>query len=160
LQSLFFSPKETTGNGWTWGAGPVLLFPSGTDELLTTDKWGAGPTAVALWQIGPWTFGGMTNHLWSYAGQDDRADINQTFLQPFVSYTTKSAISLSALSESTYDWEAEQWSVPILLVASKVARIGSQTVSFGGGVRYWAESPEIGPEGWGGRLVFTLMFPI
>ncbi|MGB5984535.1 MAG: hypothetical protein WBG37_04455 [Desulfobacterales bacterium] len=53
LQSLFFSPKETTGNGWTWGAGPVLLFPSGTDELLTTDKWGAGPTAVALWQIGP-----------------------------------------------------------------------------------------------------------
>ncbi|MGB5984536.1 MAG: hypothetical protein WBG37_04460 [Desulfobacterales bacterium] len=102
----------------------------------------------------------MTNHLWSYAGQDDRADINQTFLQPFVSYTTKSAISLSALSESTYDWEAEQWSVPILLVASKVARIGSQTVSFGGGVRYWAESPEIGPEGWGGRLVFTLMFPI
>ena len=39
-----------------------------------------------LYQKTPWTFGALANHLWSYAGDDDRADVNQTFIQPFVSY--------------------------------------------------------------------------
>jgi len=48
-QSLFFSPSQSV-NGFTWGAGPVFLMPTATDELLGSEKWGAGPTAVALWQ--------------------------------------------------------------------------------------------------------------
>jgi len=159
VQSLWFSPKQPTASGWILGAGPVFLFPSGTDDLLSTEKWGAGPTAVALKQAGPWTFGGLTNHIWSYAGEDDRLDVNATFLQPFLTYTTKTAISFTAMTESTYDWDAEQWSVPLFLMVTKVAKIGNQMVSYGGGVKYWAESPDAGPEGWGGRLVFTLMFP-
>jgi hypothetical protein len=159
VQSLWFSPKKPTARGWIWGAGPVLLFPSGTDDLLSTEKWGAGPTAVALKQIGPWTYGGLTNHIWSYAGEDNRTDVNSTFLQPFLTYTTKSAVSITTMTESTYDWEAEQWSVPLFLMVTKVAKVANQMISFGGGINYWADGPESGPEGWGGRLVFTLMFP-
>jgi hypothetical protein len=88
VQSLFFSPKAPTESGWIVGAGPVFLLPTGTDDLLTTDKWGAGPTAVAFKQQGPWTYGALTNHIWSFAGDDRRADVNATFLQPFLSYTT------------------------------------------------------------------------
>ena len=29
VQSLFFSPKAATASGWIWGAGPVLLLPTG-----------------------------------------------------------------------------------------------------------------------------------
>jgi hypothetical protein len=159
VQSLFFSPKQPTASGWVLGGGPVFLFPSGSDDLLTADKWGAGPTAVALKQMGAWTLGGLTNHIWSYAGDDDRADVNLTFLQPFLTYTTKTAISVTGMTESTYDWDAEQWSVPLSVVVTKVTKIGNQMVSFGGGLRYWADSPDGGPEGWGVRLVFTLMFP-
>jgi hypothetical protein len=159
VQSLWFSPKKPTARGWILGAGPVFLFPSGTDELLSTEKWGAGPTAVALKQSGPWTYGGLTNHIWSYAGEDDRSDVNATFLQPFLTYTSKSAVSITAMTESTYDWEVEEWSVPLFLMVTKVAKIGNQMISFGGGVNYWVESPDSGPEGFGGRLVFTLMFP-
>lgn len=43
LQSLFFSPKEPTPRGWIWGAGPVLLVPTASDEVLGGEKWGAGP---------------------------------------------------------------------------------------------------------------------
>src|SRR5687768_5478695 len=50
VQSLFFSPKALTAGGWTWGAGPALLLPTATDDLLGAEKWGAGPTAVALRQ--------------------------------------------------------------------------------------------------------------
>jgi len=85
-QSLFFSPKALTASDWTWGVGPALLLPTATDDLLGTEKWSAGPTAVALKQTaGGWTYGALANHLWSVAGDDDRADISSTFLQPFLS---------------------------------------------------------------------------
>lgn len=159
VQSVFFSPKEPTAGGWIWGAGPVLLLPTGSDDLLTADQWAAGPTAVVLKQQGPWTFGALANHLWSFAGSDRRADVDATFLQPFLSYTTPTAWSYTLNTESTYDWEGEQWSVPINVIVAKVTKVGGQLISVGGGVRYWADSPESGPEGFGLRLAVTLLFP-
>jgi hypothetical protein len=114
VASQFFSPKELTADGWIWGAGPVELFPSATDEMLGGEKWGLGPTGVALKQTGPWTVGLLANHIWSVAGEDDRSDINATFLQPFLSYITKTKTTFGVLMESTYDWEAEKWSVPVI----------------------------------------------
>ncbi len=110
VQSFFFSPKAPASSGWIWGAGPALLLPTGSDDLLTGDKWGAGPTFVALKQQGPWTYGGLANHIWSYAGNDERGDISATFLQPFLAYITPSAWTFTLQTESTYDWENEQWS--------------------------------------------------
>jgi hypothetical protein len=40
-----------------------------------------------------------------------------------------------------------------------LAQIFFEVASFGGDVRYWAESLENGSDGWGGRLVFALLFP-
>ena len=157
-QSYFFTPRSTPG-GFVWGLGPALLYPAGTDELLSTEKWGAGPTIVVLQQTGSWTIGFLSNHLWSFAGADDRADVNSTFLQPFVSYTTADAWTISLNTESTYDWTAEEWSVPINFTATKLIKIGDQPVSLGGGVRYWADSPDSGPEGWGARAILTFLFP-
>jgi hypothetical protein len=158
VQSVFFSPKAPTAGGWIWGAGPVFLLPTGSDDLLTVDKWGAGPTGVALKQEGPWTFGLLANHIWSFGGSGDQ-DVSATFAQPFVSYTTPAAWSYTFQTESTYDWENTQWAVPISGVVSKVTTVGDQLVSFAGGVRYWADGPEGGPHGWGFRLVVTLLFP-
>lgn len=159
VQSFFLSPKEPTAAGWIWGAGPVFLLQTGSDPLLSAEKWGSGPTAVLLKQDGPWSYGALANHIWSFAGDDSRADVSSTFLQPFLSYTTKDAWTFSLNSESTYDWKASQWSVPINAVVSKVTRVGGQLISVGAGVRYWAESPESSAEGWGARVVLTLLFP-
>jgi hypothetical protein len=159
LQSFFFSPKAPTAGGLIWGAGPAFLLPTATDDLLGAEQWSAGPTGVVLVQRGPWTVGGLANHLWSFAGEDNRADINRTFLQPFASYTTQNAWTFTLQTESSYDWEAEEWSVPINAVASRLVRVGRQPVSFFGGVRYWAESPTGGPDDWGVRLGMTLLFP-
>jgi hypothetical protein len=102
VQSLFFSPAKPTAGGWIWGVGPVLLLPTGTDDLLGGEKWGAGPTAVALRQAGPWTIGFLGNHIWSFAGDGDRDNISRTFLQPFMTYTTPTAWSFVLQTESTY----------------------------------------------------------
>ena len=119
MQSLLFTPKAPTDSGWILGVGPVFLFPTGSNNLLTTDKWGAGPTAVALRQQGPWTYGGLVNHLWSFAGKDARSDVNATFMQPFVTYTNKDAMSITGSTEATYDWESEQWAVPVIATVTK-----------------------------------------
>ena len=159
VQSLFFSPKAPTSSGWIWGVGPVFLLPTATDDLLGADKWGAGPTAVVLKQSGPWTYGALANHIWSFAGDSDRNDISNTFLQPFVSYTTPTAWGIALQTEATYDWKAEQWNVPLGLFVSKVTRLGKQMISIQAGPRYYVESTPNGPEGWGFRANLTFLFP-
>jgi hypothetical protein len=158
-QSLFFSPKNPGPSGIVWGVGPAFLVPTATDDLLGGGKWGAGPTAVVLKQMGGWTVGALANHIWSFAGDGDRSDINSTFLQPFVSYTTKDAWTFGVNTESTYNWETEDWSVPINFTIGKLVKFDKQPVSFTAGVRYWAESPDSGPDGLGFRGVVTFLFP-
>lgn len=159
LQSVFFSPKAATAGGWIWGAGGAFLLPTGSDDLLTADKWAAGPTAVALKQTGPWTYGALVNHLWSFAGESQRRDISNTFVQPFVSYALPSGVSYTVNLESTYDWRTNDWQVPVNVVAGKVTRIGEQLVQFNAGIRYYASSTPNGPDGFGARFVVVLLFP-
>lgn len=158
VQSLFLSPKAPTTGGWIWGAGPVLMIPTATDDLLGTEKWGAGPTAVLLKQQNGWTYGALANHLWSFAGASDRADVNATFLQPFVSYTTKTSTSYGLNTESTYDWENHQWTVPLNVSVSQLLKVGKQPIQFSLGAKYYAEKPANGPE-WGLRFAVTFLFP-
>ncbi len=159
VQSVFFSPQSPTAGGWIWGVGPVLLLPTGSDERLTADKWGVGPTAVALKQVGPWTYGALANHIVSFAGKEDRADINATYLQPFVAYVTATKTTFGFNTESTYDWEATQWSVPVNFTVSQMLKVGRQPLQLAAGVRYWVDGPVGGADGWGARLGITLLFP-
>jgi len=159
IQSLFFSPVDPTDSGWIWGAGPALLLPTASDELLGTEKWGAGPTAVALKQTGPWTYGFLVNHIWSFAGDSNRNDVNSTFLQPFAGYTTATGWSFDLQTETTRDWENHQWNVPLVFLVSKVTSVGSQLIQLQAGPRYYVESFDAGPEGLGFRVALTLLFP-
>ena len=159
VQSFFLSPSKPTDGGLIGGAGPVFLVPTATDDLLGGEKWGAGPTIVALKQDGPWTYGVLANHIWSFAGNEDRNDISNTFLQPFLSYTTPTAWTFALNTESTYDWKAKEWSVPINLTVSKLVKVNEQPISLTAGLRYWAAAPDNGPEGLGVRLGLTFLFP-
>ncbi|MEM6565085.1 MAG: transporter [Pseudomonadota bacterium] len=156
LQSLFLSPKEPTANGWIWGVGPAIQFPTSSSDQFGEDQWALGPTGVALRQTGPWTYGALANHLWDVSGD---TTIDNTFLQPFLSYTTANAVSFTVNSESSYNWDAEQWSVPVNFLIGKVFSIGQQPIQVTGGVRYWAETPDGGADEFGFRLIVTYLFP-
>jgi hypothetical protein len=158
VESLFFSPQAPTANGWIWGAGPVFLLPVATDDHLGTEKWGAGPTAVALKQVNGWTYGGLANHIWSFAGDHARADVNASFLQPFLAYTTTKQTTYNLNSESTYDWEHSQWTAPFNLSVAQLVKVGKAPVQFQVGGRYYVEAPDNGPK-WGVRFTVTLLFP-
>jgi hypothetical protein len=159
VQSVFFSPAKPTASGWIWGAGPVFLLPTASDRLLGGGKFGIGPTAVALRQQGPWNYGALVNHIVSVAGQSARGDVNATFLQPFVSYVTKTAWTYTAQLESTRDWENSVGSTAASAIVSKLVAFGTQRASIGGGLRYFVESPTGGASGLAVRASFALLFP-
>ena len=158
VQSFFFSPDAATESGWIWGAGPAMLLPTATDDLLGVGEWGAGPTAVALKQQGPWTYGFLVNHIWSFDNSEDN-EVNSTFLQPFAGYTTAEGWSFDVQTESTYNWTSKEWNFPLVFLVSKVTTVGSQLVQFQAGTRYYVDSFDGGPEGLGFRLAATLLFP-
>lgn len=159
-QSFFFSPKAPSKGGWIWGVGPALLIPTGTNDQLGASQWGVGPTFVALKQVDGWTYGLLANQLWGVAGSDRLPDVDQVFIQPFLTKVTKTLWTYALNTESTYNWEASEWSVPINLTAAKLIKFGRLPVQIGGGVRYWADAPEDqGPENFGLRLNVTFLFP-
>jgi hypothetical protein len=155
-QSFFLSPVKPV-NGWILGAGPVFLWPSGTDGF-SGRKYGAGPTIVALRQEHGWTYGLLANHIWSFAGPDTTADVNKTFLQPFLNYTFKTHTSIICNTESTYDWTESQWTIPINFDVQQLIRIGRLPVAIEAGPTYYADAPPGGPD-WGFRVNVTFLFP-
>ena len=158
LQSFFFSPVAPTAGGWIWGAGPVMSIPTASKNALGTEKFSLGPTAVMLKQQYGWTYGALVNHMWSVAGKNSRADVSTTLIQPFLAYTTATQTTFSINTESTYDWKAKQWAVPLNVSVSKLTLFGRQPISFQIGYRYWLDTPSGGPD-WGLRFTVSLLFP-
>ena len=51
-----------------------------------------------------------------------------------------------AVVESSYDWENEQWTVPMNLSVSQLVKMGKLPVSLQLGGRYYADKPSGGPD--------------
>lgn len=155
--SGFFSPKAPTAGGLIWGVGPVLLLPTATDNVLGTQKFGVGPTAVALKQAGAFTVGGLINHIWSVAGDADRADINTTFFQPFVARNFPGGYALTLVSEISQSWDYDATSGVLALMGSKVVTLGSQMTQVSVGPKLFYGNTRAADIGF--RAVFTLLYP-
>lgn len=145
-----------------WGVGPVLLLRTATDDLLGSDKWSLGPSAVALRSDGPWVYGALFNNVWSIAGDSDRADVNQMLLQPFLNYNLAKGWYLVSAPIITANWEAEKsdtWTVPLGLGAGKILRLGRLPVNVSAQGYYNVEKPETRGAEWQLRAQVQLLFP-
>lgn len=157
LLSGFFSPKEPTSGGLIWGIGPAILVPTATNNLLGTEKFGLGPRAVALKQAGKTSFGVLINHIWSVAGNVDRANVNSTFFEPFIAQNFRGGKAISFNTELTQNWEAGLTSGTINLVGSKVLMFGNQATQLAIGPRLHYGNGNTAS--WGIRAAFVLLFP-
>jgi hypothetical protein len=155
--SFFVSPAHSK---IIWGVGPAVSLPSTTIATLGAEKWSAGPTVVLLEQTGPWTIGALWNQVWSFSGNPARADVNQMFLQPFLSYQTTKSVTLTLQSETTANWEVKEgrWTVPINAIVSKLSTFGTFPASYQFGVGGFAVHPDIGPS-WKVRGAIVILLP-
>lgn len=158
LQSFFISPIQPI-NGWIMGFGPAFLYPSARKHDLGSQKWCAGPTGVMLRQEHGFTYGMLFNHIWSFAGNENRDNVSASFLQPFLGYTTGTFTTLLVNTESTYDWKNSQWTVPVNIMLNQMLKLpGGQPFSLQVGYRTYTETPDYGPD-WGLRFSLTFLFP-
>jgi hypothetical protein len=157
--SAFLSPA--TAGAITWGAGPILSLPSTNEPTLGTQKWSAGPTAAVIVHHHSWTYGAVWNQIWSFAGNTDRADVNQMFVQPFASYTTRSAITFGVNLEATAHWQGagdSRWTAPVNLQVSKLSTFGPLPASYSAGFGWYVTKP-VGAPSWQVRSGLTLLLP-
>jgi hypothetical protein len=137
------------GKGLTWGLGPVFEMPTG-GEKRGSQKWGLGPSFVALAQPGRWTFGVLVNNVWSVAGKSERADVNKMLLNLFLVYQLGNGWYVNSTPILTSNWKADsgdKWTVPLGGGFGKLSMLGGklplnlQTQFYSNVVR-----PDNGPE--------------
>ncbi len=155
--SGFISPKASK-NGFTWGAGPVFLVPIGKD-YFTADKFGIGPTVVALRQANGFTYGALINQIWSIAGNDERQDVSQLFFQPFLNYNWASGAGVGTNFEITQNWKGDNTLVWMNPSVSGITSLGKQKVQLAIGPRFNLAAPENAKANWGVRAVVVFLFP-
>jgi hypothetical protein len=147
-----------------WGVGPVFQIPTATNHLLGTGKWSAGPGAVLFLNAKPlhMTGGLLAFNIWSFAGDDDRADVNAMTLQPFLNLNLEKGWYLTSSPLMTADWEADndnRWTVPIGGGFGRIFKIGDQPVNANLAAYYNVVKPDDTGADWQLRAQFTFLFP-
>jgi hypothetical protein len=158
-ESLFLSP--TKAGPVIWGAGPVISFPTATENILGTKKLSVGPTVVVLRSQGHWLFGSLVQNLFSVAGPSARKDVNQMLLQPFVNYNLPHKWYLTSSPIITANWEArssERWVVPVGGGVGKIVHLGKQPVNVYTQFFRNVQRPD-GTSSWSARFNMTFLFP-
>lgn len=152
--SLFLSPEKAGPSGLILGVGTALNISTATDRLLGTREWGAGPTAVVLVQKGNRIVGALANQMWTFDGDD----VSRSFIQPWVTYELKDGWSISATSQTSYDWNTNEWTVPLNVGVAKLFNVGNRTVQLQFGGMYNLTAPDDAPR-WGLQSTLTFLFP-
>jgi hypothetical protein len=157
--TFFISPSKP--GKLIWGAGPALVIPTATNDILGQGKFSIGPSFVALTQPGHWTLGGLINNVWSVAGSGGRPDVNQMLFQYFVNYNLKKGYYISVSPILTANWKAasgDVWTVPFGGGIGRIMKMGYQPVNLT--AQFYANP--IRPSGsssWGMRLQIAFLFP-
>ena len=157
--SLFFSPADAAG--FIWGLGPSITLPTATSSQLGSEKWSAGPTGVILVQPGWGTYGILVRQLWSFAGDDDRADVNQMLIEPFLNYNLPGGWYLITDPISTVNWNASssnKWTIPLGGGVGKLFTIGKLPINSRIEAYYNVERPDGAPD-WQTVFTFQFLFP-
>ncbi len=156
---MFFSPKKP--GKLIWGAGPVLVFPTASNDALGSEKWSIGPSVLLLSMPGRWVVGGLISNVWSYAGEDDRADVNFFTFQYFANYNFNKGWYFTSAPIITANWKAgsgQKWTVPFGGGMGKVTHWGKQPVNLSAAVFYNVEKPDH-LDDWAARFQIQFLFP-
>ena len=157
LFTAFYTPQS---KGFTWGIGPAISFPTGGDDF-GSGKWAAGPSLVVLGMPGRWVAGFVINNVWSFAGDEDRADVNFMTIQPFINYNFPE-FYLTYSPIITANWEADSentWTVPLGLGAGKLVKLGGKLpVNLNANYFFNVVTTEPGPQ-WQIRVLASVLLP-
>jgi hypothetical protein len=152
----FYGPS--CPGSFIWGAGPLLSVPTATDSKLGSKKWSAGIGGTGLTVLDRWVMGARINNLWSFAGADDRPEVNLMTLEYFIHYHLDDGWYVSTAPINTANWEAsgsEVWTIPVGGGIGKVVRPTQRPVRFELQAYYNLEAPDASAD-W--SIIFEIQF--
>ena len=160
-----FATNEMAKPPNIFGVGVTAMLDTATDDVFGTGKWSAGPMGLAF-HVGPpggWILGTVVQHWWSFAGDDERQDVNMTNIQYVAFYRLTAETNIGFGSPNiTANWEADsgnKWTVPVGLGWNTTTKIGPLPVKIGVEAYKYIEKPDnFGPD-YGLRLIFSPVVP-
>ncbi len=159
LFTAFYTPESK--DDLTWGLGLALEMPSGGSER-GSEKWSAGPSAVALKQPGDWTLGILANNVWSFAGESSREDVNKMFINIFIVRQLGNGWYVNSAPIITADWQAEsgqRWIVPLGAGFGRLVFAGKLPINTQVGAYANVVKPDFGPD-WQLRVQMQFILPM
>jgi hypothetical protein len=157
----FLSPANS--EGLVWGVGPIVQFPTNTNDRLGNDRWGLGASVVALKLAkgSPWVYGALINNVWSVSGSDSDPSYSNFLIQPFINYNFSSGLYLTSAPIITADWKADsgdRWTVPLGGGIGKIVRFGRLPLNLQLQAFYNVATPDNGAD-WQLRFQVQFLFP-
>jgi len=124
--NMFAAYLIDTGNpALSFGFGPQLTVPTATKDELGSEKWSAG-FANVLFDASShrYQYGYLLTWQASFAGSDDRDDVNTAAFQPFAFYQLGGGSYLRAAPIWVYNLENDDYSVPLGIGVGQVIKEG------------------------------------
>lgn len=159
LLNFFIAPAKHAGK-WVWGAGPSILLPTRTDDLLGSNRLGLGPSGVIYYAEEKWGAGLVIQNVWSCGG-DGINEVNAFDAQYFLNYNLADGWFLYSNASITADWlspSSDRWTIPVGGGIGKIFTVSGQSASASVQVLYNAVCPKNTPD-WGLNFQFSLLFP-
>jgi hypothetical protein len=159
IHASFFNPVKT--EGVVVGFGFIAGVPTATDPVLGSEKWTIGPALRVNWRQGSWLLGAFGGQRWSYAGNSNRADVNQLMIRGTVIYEPPGDWFLVSAPIITANWDAksgERWLLPVGGGVGR--RFGSENREWRASVQFYSNvvKPDGAPD-WTLRLGLTAVIP-
>lgn len=144
-----------------FGGGVALGIPTAGNAVLGSEKWTAGPSFVVLVQPKGWTIGALAQNTWSYAGANERGDVNFFYSQIFATKNLQKGWYVNTAPIITANWEANsgnQWTIPLGAGFGKLFKLGKLPINAQTGYYFNVVKPDGGPESQF-RFQVVLLFP-
>lgn len=152
-----------TDSGLIWGFGASQIFPTASEDVLGQEKWQAGPAGILArlgngsgeLDIESFNIGFLAQHWWSYAGDDDRKETNQSDIQYFLNWKLNDTQLIGMTPNIKINWYADdddKVSFPVGLGTIGMFKVGKVPVRWGVEVQYYLTQPDDLASKWNFRV--------
>ncbi len=158
--NLFTAYLIDTGNpAISFGIGPQLTVPTATKDEAGSEKWSAGLVNVLFdGRSRKFQYGYLLSWQASFAGDDDREDVNIAAFQPFGFYQLGGGTYLRAAPIWSYNLENDDYSIPLGIGIGQVIKRGKTVYNFFAEPQYSVADRGPGQPEWQVFFALNLQF--
>lgn len=137
----------TEPNGFLWAYGMVGTLPTASSSEIGGGQLRLGPELLFA-KFEDWgLYGIFPSHQWNVAGWKD-ASFNNSQVQMFLVGLPGGGWTVGTTPILNYDWQSDQWTIPLNLTVSKTVMIGNTPWKLAAEINHYVEKPDTFGSEW------------